>query len=159
MLTWDESKRRPNIRSHGLDFVRCDAIWGHFTVTREDKRQDYGEARQVCFGLLAGEVVVMVYTKRPRGAHVISLRKAEKHEARYYRQVAKDYLGQGTRPRQPRMDRRHAWRASTQMWARATSHANQGTDLYSPGCRCIGVLQIGERWIPVPNQRCASQGS
>lgn len=27
--------------------------------------------------------------------HVISLRKAEKHEARYYRQVAKENLGQG----------------------------------------------------------------
>ena len=93
MFTWDESKRRLNLKSHGLDFAGCDAIWDHFTVTREDKRQDYGEARQVCFGLLAGKVVVLVYTERPRGTHVISLRKAEKHEARYYRQVAKDYLG------------------------------------------------------------------
>ena len=47
----------------------------------------------VCFGLLAGVVVVMVYTERPRGPHVISLRKAEKHETRYYRQVAKENLG------------------------------------------------------------------
>ena len=92
MLTWDESKRRLNLKSHGLNFAGCDAIWDHFTVTREDKRQDYGEARQVCFGLLAGKVVVLVYTERPRGTHVISLRKAEKHEARYYRKVAKDYL-------------------------------------------------------------------
>ena len=29
----------------------------------------------------------------PKGPHVISLRKAEKHEARYYRQVAKQNLG------------------------------------------------------------------
>ena len=35
----------------------------------------------------------LVYTERPRGAHVISLRKAEKHEARYYRQIAKENLG------------------------------------------------------------------
>ena len=63
------------------------------TWTREDKRQDYGEARLVCFGLLTAEVVVMVYTERPQGPHVISLRKAEKHEARYYRQVAKENLG------------------------------------------------------------------
>ena len=93
MLTWDEAKRKLNIKSHGLDFAGCDAIWDHFTVTREDRRQDYGEARQVCFGLLAGEVVVLVYTERSRGTHVISLRKAEKHEARYYRQVAKENLG------------------------------------------------------------------
>jgi uncharacterized DUF497 family protein len=47
----------------------------------------------VCFGLLKSEVVVMVYTERPKGPHVISLRKAEKHEARYYGQVAKENLG------------------------------------------------------------------
>ena len=93
MLTWDEVKRKLNIKIHGLDFVGCDAVWDHFTVTREDRRQDYGEARQVCFGLLAGEVVVLVYTERSAGTHVISLRKAEKHEARYYRKVAKENRG------------------------------------------------------------------
>lgn len=93
MLRWDETKRKLNIKNHGLDFAGCDAIWDHFTVTREDIRQNYGEARLVCFGVLGCEVVVMVYTERPRGPHVISLRKAEKHEARYYRQVVKENLG------------------------------------------------------------------
>ena len=41
-------------------------------MTREDKRQDYGEERLVCFGLLEADVVVMVYTERPKGPHVIS---------------------------------------------------------------------------------------
>ena len=62
-------------------------------MTREDKRQNYGEVRSVCFDVLAAEVVVMVYTERPKGPHVISLQKAEKHEARYHRQVAKENLG------------------------------------------------------------------
>ena len=93
MVTWDEAKRKLNIKNHGLDFAGCDAIWEHFTVTREDKREDYGEARFVCFGILDDEVVVMVYTERRNGPHVISLRKAEKYEARYYRQVAKENLG------------------------------------------------------------------
>ena len=53
MLTWDETKRKLNIKGHGLDFAGCDAIWDHFTVTREDIRRDYGEARLVCFGLSA----------------------------------------------------------------------------------------------------------
>ena len=92
MLTWDEVKRKLNSKKHGLDFAGCDAIWDHFTVTREDIREDYGEARQVCFGILRNEVVVMVYTERLEGSHVISLRRAEKHEARYYRQVAKENL-------------------------------------------------------------------
>ena len=88
MFAWDEAKHKRNIKKHGLDFDGCDAIWDYFTVTREDLRHDYGEVRQVCFGLLAGEVVVLVYTERAKGPHAISLRKAEKHEARYYRQVA-----------------------------------------------------------------------
>ena len=92
MFTWDEPKRKLNIKNHGLDFVECDAIWDHFTVTREDTRQDYGEERLVYFGLLATNVVVMVYTERSRGPHIISLRKAERHETRYYRQVAKENL-------------------------------------------------------------------
>ena len=95
MLTCDKPKRKLNIRNHGLDFVRRDASWDHFTVTREDKRQDYAEERLVCFGLLEAEVVVMVYTERPKRPHLISLRKAEKHEARYDRQVARENLGQG----------------------------------------------------------------
>jgi len=93
MVTWNEAKRKLNIKNHSLDFAGCDAIWEHFTVTREDKREDYGGARLVCFGILEDEVVVMVYTERQKGPHVISLRKAEKYEARYYRQVAKENLG------------------------------------------------------------------
>ena len=34
-------------------------------------------------------LLVMVDTERPQGPHVISLQKAETHEARDYRQVAK----------------------------------------------------------------------
>ena len=40
MLIWDETKRKLNIKNHGFDVVGCDAIWDHFTVTREDKRED-----------------------------------------------------------------------------------------------------------------------
>lgn len=92
MTTWDEAKRRRNIKVHGLDFAGREAIWDNFTVTREDMRQAYGEKRLVIFGLLEGDPVVMVQTERRAGSHVISLCKAEKHEARYYFKVAKDYF-------------------------------------------------------------------
>lgn len=92
MATWDETKRRRNIKDHGLDFVDCDAIWHNFTITREDIRDAYGEKRLVTFGLLEGDAVVMVHTERRVGPHIISLRKAEKHEARYYFKVGKDYF-------------------------------------------------------------------
>lgn len=96
MLTWDETKRKLNIKNHGFDFTSCDAIWDQFTVTREDKREDYGEIRLVCFGVLHSELDVLVYTERAGGTRVITLptaeRKAEKHEACYYCQVAEENL-------------------------------------------------------------------
>lgn len=92
MPTWDESKRRRNIKLHGLDFKGADAIWDNFTVTREDIREDYGEKRLVTFGLLKGEVVVLVHTDRNDDMHIISLRRAEKYEARYYFEIAKDHF-------------------------------------------------------------------
>jgi len=67
-------------------------FWDNFTIKREDIRQAYGETRLVTFGILAGNVVVLVHTERRAGPHIISLRKAEKHEARYYFNVAKDYF-------------------------------------------------------------------
>jgi len=92
VTTWDKTKRRKNIRDHGLDFNGCDAIWDNFTITREDIRRTYGEKRFVTFGLLEGDVVVLVYTERRARPHIISLRKAEKYEARYYFEIAKDHF-------------------------------------------------------------------
>ena len=75
-----------------IDFVGCDAIWDNFTITREDIRQAYAEKRLVAFGFLEYNVVVLVYTERRNGPHIISLRKAVKHEARYYFEIAKDHF-------------------------------------------------------------------
>jgi uncharacterized DUF497 family protein len=93
MVTWDEKKRLANIKVHGLDFVGCEAIWDDFTVTREDIRKVYREQRLVVFGRLDRQVVVLVYTERRGGPHIISLRKAERYEARYYAKEAKEHRG------------------------------------------------------------------
>jgi len=53
---------------------------------------DYGERRWVTFGLLRGEVVVLVHTERGDDDHYISLRRAEPYEARYYIETAKEQL-------------------------------------------------------------------
>jgi len=95
MPSWDEPKRRDNIKIHGLDFEGAEAIWDNFTVTREDIRERYGEKRLVTFGLLNGEVVVLVHTERDDDIHIISLRRAEKYEARYYFKTAEDHFRKG----------------------------------------------------------------
>lgn len=95
MTSWDESKRRRNIDVHGLDFEGADAIWDDFTITREDTREKYDEKRLVTFGLLNAEVVVFVHTDRDDDLHIISLRRAEPYEARYYFETAKEYFRKG----------------------------------------------------------------
>lgn len=47
------------------------------------------------FGRLNEQIVVLVYTERRKGPHIISLRKAEKYEARYYIAEAEKFQGQG----------------------------------------------------------------
>lgn len=92
MPTWDETKRRANLRRHKLDFAGAEAIWDDLTITREDVRERYEERRYVTFGMLNGEVVVLVHTERDGDIHIISLRRAERYETRYYIETAKAYL-------------------------------------------------------------------
>lgn len=86
MITWDETKRRRNIRQHGLDFAGCEAMFDGPVVSWDDAREAYGEQRFNALGFLGGVVVHMTYTERGDDLHVISLRKAEKHEIRRFAQ-------------------------------------------------------------------------
>ena len=84
MITYDEVKRQINIKRHGIDFLGSEAVFAGFTITREDGRDGYGELHLQTLGLLAGIVVFVVHTARGDADHVISIRKAEKHEERIY---------------------------------------------------------------------------
>lgn len=84
MITWDESKRRLNLKKHGIDFREADEIFDGPTVTAEDTRSAYGEQRLVMLGVLNGVVVSMTYTERNGDMRIISIRKALKHETRSY---------------------------------------------------------------------------
>ncbi|MDR3056418.1 MAG: BrnT family toxin [Zoogloeaceae bacterium] len=84
MVTYDEAKRKINLKQHGIDFVGCEAIFSSPVVSWEDDRDDYGEQRINTLGFLNGVVVHLTYTERGDDLHIISLRKAEKHEIRFF---------------------------------------------------------------------------
>ena len=84
MPAWDEPKRLRNIKVHGLDFNGSEAVFDAPVVTWEDAREAYGEQRINLLGWLNGVIVHMTYSERGDEPHVISLRKAEKHEIRRY---------------------------------------------------------------------------
>jgi uncharacterized DUF497 family protein len=51
-----------------------------------DDRFDYGEVRQIAFGLIDGRMFVFVYVDRGTERRVISLRKANRREVNRYGQ-------------------------------------------------------------------------
>lgn len=84
MIIYDEHKRLANLEKHHIDFVGCEIIFEGETLTREDTRFDYGEVRFQTLGLWNGVVVFVVHTPRGNNDHIISIRKAQKHEERSY---------------------------------------------------------------------------
>lgn len=84
MITFTEAKRQANIRKHGIDFIGAEVIFLGITISREDTRHAYGEQRMQTLGMFHGQVVVVVHTPRGEDEHIISIRKAEKHEQRTY---------------------------------------------------------------------------
>ena len=83
-FTWDDAKRRANLRKHGIDFAHAERIFRGFTLTAEDMRETYGEQRFLTLGLLEDQVVSVAHTERGDDIRIISIRKATKHEARFY---------------------------------------------------------------------------
>lgn len=84
MFSWDEGKRSRNIRKHGIDFVSARRIFEGFTLTAEDRRDDYGEQRFLTLGMLEGQVVSVCHTESDEEIRIISIRKATRHEANFY---------------------------------------------------------------------------
>jgi uncharacterized protein len=60
-FSWDEAKRRVNLRQQGLDFADASAVFEGTTFIFEDDRFDYGEQRFITLGLLHGRVVVIAH--------------------------------------------------------------------------------------------------
>ena len=79
-ITFDPAKRAKTLTERGLDFEDAALIFAGVTVEIEDTRKNYGEKRIICYGLLAGRVVVVGYTPRGAGRHVFSMRKANERE-------------------------------------------------------------------------------
>lgn len=64
----------------GLDFADAEIVFQGITLEVEDTCKAYGEQRIICFGLLAGRMVVIGYTPRGADRHVFSMRKANERE-------------------------------------------------------------------------------
>jgi uncharacterized protein len=79
-VSYDPSKRDKALADRGLDFADAAVVFEGMTVEVEDTRKDYGEKRIICYGQLAGRMVVVGYTQRGSVRHIFSMRKANDRE-------------------------------------------------------------------------------
>ena len=77
-VTSDPAKRGKTLADRGLDFNDAVAMFDGLTVEVEDTRKDYGEKRIICYGLLAGRLVVIGYTPRGKVRHIFSSRQGKR---------------------------------------------------------------------------------
>ncbi len=64
---WDESKRKENLRKHGLDFRDAVTLFEGPVLSLLDSREDYGEPRWLGIGLLESICAVVAFTERNDG--------------------------------------------------------------------------------------------
>ena len=83
-IEFDKAKRAATIRIRGLDMARAADVFAGPTLTVEDDRQAYGEARFITIGFLDNAMGVLVWTPRGDACRVISIRKANDRERRLY---------------------------------------------------------------------------
>ena len=79
-VTFDPAKRVRTLDERGLDFEDAELVFAGTTIEIDDTRRNYGERRIICYGLLAGRIVVVGYTPRGSARHVFSMRKANERE-------------------------------------------------------------------------------
>jgi len=79
-IAYDPAKRARILAERGLDFEDAPIVFEGVTVEVEDTRRDYGERRIICYGVLAGRIVVVGYTPRGPVRHIFSMRKANDRE-------------------------------------------------------------------------------
>ena len=90
-ISYDPRKREATLEERSLDFADAGTLFAGRTYTRQDLRQNYGEARFQTIGFLSDRMVMVVWTPRGDARHIISMRKCNEREQATYRQQ----LGEG----------------------------------------------------------------
>ncbi len=84
-IVFDPAKDESNRAKHGVSLKAATGFDWETALERVDDRFDYGEVRIVAIGSIEARLHVVVFTEISEvTVRVISLRPAEKHEARFY---------------------------------------------------------------------------
>ena len=84
---WHEEKRLSTLKQRGVDFASVALLNWETALTQTDMRHDYPEPRYVTLGLIQRRLHVCAWCYRGEKIRIISLRKANAKERKYYDQT------------------------------------------------------------------------
>ena len=83
-IEFDPDKDAINRAKHGLSLTLAGSLEWDLMVCREDDREEYGELRLACYAPVGSKVYAVVFCEQGEFYRIISLRKAEPKEVKYY---------------------------------------------------------------------------
>lgn len=83
-IEFDDAKSRRNARERDLPFDRAAEFEWETAIIVMDTRRDYGERRFRAMGMIGEKLHAMIFTPRPGGIRIISLRRANRREEKRY---------------------------------------------------------------------------
>jgi uncharacterized DUF497 family protein len=83
---WDSRKARANLAKHGISFEEATTIFGdRLSVTVPDPDHSITERRYITMGkAFNGKLLVVVHTDRGDNIRIISARRANRRERKFY---------------------------------------------------------------------------
>ena len=83
-MEYDPAKNQANIAKHRVGFQEAARFdWQTAQVVR-DTRRDYGETRYIAQGFIDARLYILIFTLRGGKARIISLRKSNMRERKFY---------------------------------------------------------------------------
>ena len=90
VYAWDETKRKSNLKKHGLDFRDAYLVYENPNkCTYDASREDEYRLMDVALAVVKGRLLTLVYTERGDEVRVISFRNASREERKRYEEDSK----------------------------------------------------------------------
>lgn len=86
IFEWDPVKANANVRKHGVTFDEASTVFGDpLNLLMADPDHSYDEDRSLLLGMSnRRKLLVVAFAERPPRTHLISARRATRHERRRY---------------------------------------------------------------------------
>jgi uncharacterized DUF497 family protein len=81
---WDDNKRRTNLIKHGIDFDDVKEVFDDPAAYTLLSPRSVSERRYLTVGMLKGELVAIIFTRRGGAIRIISARAARRNERQMY---------------------------------------------------------------------------